>query len=119
MGGTGRDRLLGAPEYCRTCLSPDGHCQEALDAALADNPGAVTSFPMGSLPFPFCHRLFPPWRGNNRMQGGETVTTDPVCGARVDEDQVEVKAEYDGQTYYFCSEECKQKFLREPTKYLA
>lgn len=53
------------------------------------------------------------------MQGGETVTTDPVCGARVKEDQVEVKAEYDRQTYYFCSEECRNKFLREPAKYLA
>jgi len=26
--------------------------------------------------------------------------------------------DYDGRTYYFCSEECKSKFVREPGKYV-
>jgi membrane fusion protein, copper/silver efflux system len=50
---------------------------------------------------------------------GET-SDDPVCGMEVD--QVRTKAagltaEYKGQTYYFCSDDCKTKFGREPTKH--
>lgn len=35
---------------------------------------------------------------------------DPVCRMEVPDDQA-VSAEYDGQTYYFCSEGCREKFL--------
>ncbi|MES1210941.1 MAG: YHS domain-containing protein [Acidobacteriota bacterium] len=27
------------------------------------------------------------------------------------------QAEYRGKTYYFCSEECREEFLRNPGKY--
>src|SRR6266581_3711250 len=38
------------------------------------------------------------------------MAKDPVCGMTVDE-ATALKAERDGQTYYFCSEHCRQKFL--------
>jgi Cu+-exporting ATPase len=38
------------------------------------------------------------------------MAIDPVCGMTVDE-QTAISAERDGQTFYFCSEGCRQKFL--------
>lgn len=37
---------------------------------------------------------------------------DPVCNMDVSEDGA-IRAECDGQTYYFCSEGCREKFLKE------
>lgn len=42
---------------------------------------------------------------------------DPVCGMEVDTD-TELKVEYDGETYYFCSRGCKLDFEEDPEKYL-
>ena len=42
---------------------------------------------------------------------------DPVCGMDVDPKTAGGKSEYQGQTYYFCSDDCKTKFDKEPTKY--
>ncbi len=44
---------------------------------------------------------------------------DPVCRMYVDADSATIKSEYQGKTYYFCSEECKQAFDRNPEKYAA
>ena len=40
------------------------------------------------------------------------MKTDPICGMEVDE-STRWKAEHDGQTEYFCSEDCRSKFLHE------
>jgi len=40
------------------------------------------------------------------------MATDPVCGMTVDEASA-LRAERDGQTYYFCCEHCRQKFLAQ------
>jgi len=40
---------------------------------------------------------------------------DPVCGMRTDDDGP--SATYDGDTYYFCSNTCKQTFDEEPAEY--
>ncbi len=45
------------------------------------------------------------------------MTTDPVCGMKVDEKQAAAKAEYQGATYYFCSSSCHKTFTAEPAKY--
>ncbi len=42
---------------------------------------------------------------------------DPVCGMGVDPRKTDIKSEYDGQTYYFCSKLCRDKFLKDPEKY--
>jgi P-type Cu+ transporter len=44
--------------------------------------------------------------------------TDPVCGMTVDP-RTARHAEYQGATYYFCSEACRTKFLTDPKRYLA
>lgn len=42
------------------------------------------------------------------------MAKDPVCGMTVDEKTAKWKSEYEGQTYYFCNERCKQVFDRNP-----
>jgi len=41
---------------------------------------------------------------------------DPVCQMSISEAQV-TTAQYNGQTYYFCSDQCKQLFLANPAQY--
>jgi Cu2+-exporting ATPase len=45
------------------------------------------------------------------------ITIDPVCGMEVDPSQAYGKIEYKGITIYFCSQECQEKFKRNPEKY--
>ncbi len=46
-----------------------------------------------------------------------TDPKDPVCGMDVLPESAEGKAEYQGKTYYFCSDQCMREFQREPAKY--
>ncbi|MDY7082869.1 MAG: YHS domain-containing protein, partial [Halobacteria archaeon] len=41
---------------------------------------------------------------------------DPVCGMRTDEDSPSV--EYEDETYYFCSNRCKDKFDKNPSSFV-
>ena len=44
---------------------------------------------------------------------------DPVCGMSVNPDTAAASFEYNGQTYYFCREQCRQKFQEAPERYTA
>ena len=44
----------------------------------------------------------------------QTMTRDPICGMTVEPDFAP-RAERDGQTFYFCSEDCRGKFLSAHT----
>lgn len=46
------------------------------------------------------------------------MATDPVCKMAVDEKKAAATYEYEGKTYYFCAVGCKDKFAKEPEKYL-
>ena len=41
------------------------------------------------------------------------MAIDPICGMTVDEASA-LRAERDRQTFYFCSDHCRQKFLSTP-----
>ncbi len=43
---------------------------------------------------------------------------DPVCGMTVDPNAGKPYADYEGQTYHFCCNGCRTKFLADPQKYL-
>ncbi len=44
---------------------------------------------------------------------------DPVCGMKVDPNATAAfKAQLNGETYYFCSDECKKDFEASPEKYV-
>ena len=45
------------------------------------------------------------------------MAKDPVCGLQIDEPQTAGKSEYQGQTFYFCSPACKQRFDQHPDRY--
>jgi YHS domain-containing protein len=42
---------------------------------------------------------------------------DPVCGMEVTYETAQARSEYNGQTYYFDSLECKETFDKDPEKY--
>lgn len=46
------------------------------------------------------------------------MATDPVCGMLVDERTAPANIEYMGETFFFCSEKCKDDFLTSPESYL-
>src|SRR5918996_3619695 len=45
------------------------------------------------------------------------MVTDPVCGMRIDTDDAAATAEYEGETYYFCSEACREAFVSGPDSF--
>lgn len=42
---------------------------------------------------------------------------DPVCGMNVNPQNAAAKSDRGGQTFYFCSTSCKQKFDQNPQQY--
>ena len=54
------------------------------------------------------------------MRGTEVhMERDPVCGMDVDPKTAAGKSEYEGKTYYFCSQQCKQQFDQDPARYVS
>lgn len=49
---------------------------------------------------------------------GQAQVTDPVCGMTVEPKTAAAKSVYAGKTYYFCSKDDKEKFDKDPEKYL-
>ena len=45
------------------------------------------------------------------------ATVDPVCGMEVNPENAAGKSEYAGRTYYFCSEQCRNRFDENPAQY--
>ena len=43
---------------------------------------------------------------------------DVVCGMQVDPAKAAGTAEFNGKTYYFCSNGCKQKFEANPSQFV-
>jgi Cu+-exporting ATPase len=49
---------------------------------------------------------------------GNGGVRDPVCGMRVDPASATHSAEHAGQSYFFCSRGCRDKFVADPDKYV-
>jgi len=49
----------------------------------------------------------------------ENMSTDPVCGMAVSTEPGAVTGSYQGQEYYFCSEDCLRRFEASPDEYLS
>ena len=52
------------------------------------------------------------------MKGGGIMAQDPVCKMTVDESSAAATADYKGKTYYFCAAGCKERFEKEPEKFI-
>ena len=48
----------------------------------------------------------------------DSKTRDPVCGMTVDPAQAAGSHQYEGRTYYFCSQGCLEKFRENPERFL-
>lgn len=60
---------------------------------------------------------------NDSTQVGITAqvvnTKDPVCGMAIMADHLGDTASYNGSVYGFCSEKCKDEFMKDPATYAA
>jgi YHS domain-containing protein len=45
------------------------------------------------------------------------MTQDPVCGMQLEPHEAVGMSEYDGESYFFCSSICKEKFDANPERY--
>jgi YHS domain-containing protein len=52
------------------------------------------------------------------LQESKQTNVDPVCGMRVDPQKAAGSADFDGRTYFFCAESCRDEFQKHPQKYL-
>ena len=65
--------------------------------------------PLASEPEPETHKE------GKTMDNGQR---DPVCNMEIDEQSAAGRAQYDGQTYYFCTQSCKDEFEQNPQRYV-
>lgn len=45
--------------------------------------------------------------------------TDLVCGMEVTEENAACSFEYQGKTYYFCAEACRDQFAQNPEEHIS
>jgi Cu+-exporting ATPase len=89
-----------------------------------DNPGDITAVTVGEPATSKMHESnhADHQRGSGHAQAAPTAThlvKDPVCGMDVDPHTTKHRADYAGHTYYFCAARCRERFIADPTKYLA
>lgn len=56
---------------------------------------------------------------NSRGDTSATTVKDPVCGMTVNPGKAKWQSDYAGTQYWFCGVGCKEKFDKEPDRYLA
>ena len=54
----------------------------------------------------------------NFLSKSSNKAQDPVCLMKVEKSENALNYEYKGETYYFCSEGCREEFRKDPEKYL-
>ncbi|MDH5768446.1 MAG: YHS domain-containing protein [Nitrospirota bacterium] len=57
------------------------------------------------------------WVKRTRKEAKQ-LAKDPVCNMNVDEKKAVATSVYKGKTYYFCAKGCKEKFDKEPEKFV-
>ncbi len=56
------------------------------------------------------------WLEDGRIRDIGQIGRDPVCGASVETDN-SIALDHDGQTYYFCSRDCRRTFQQSPDQF--
>lgn len=57
------------------------------------------------------------WLEDGAFKDVVEMATDPVCGMSVDRASAPAQAVWNGRTYYFCANGCRQEFLASPEKF--
>jgi membrane fusion protein, copper/silver efflux system len=110
------------------------NCKKKFDADAAQYLHAAHGMPSGPAPaspatseavktaMPKASKMTMPDRAAAmQVSTGATMTEDPVCGMNVDPTKASdagLKLEHAGNTYFFCSKDCKEKFAANPDRYL-
>ena len=48
----------------------------------------------------------------------EQRVVDPVCRMEIDPNEAAATSEYQGQRYYFCMDDCRVQFERDPQRFV-
>ena len=56
--------------------------------------------------------------GEYLVTSQDQIVTDPVCNMRIKQSDAVATVEYEGRTYYFCSQDCADSFQESPEDYL-
>jgi hypothetical protein len=59
------------------------------------------------------------YRNRERFGGGNGYAIDPVCGMQVEKPSAPASASADGESYWFCSDRCCERFESDPRRYRA
>ena len=59
------------------------------------------------------------YRNRDRFGGGAGYAKDPVCGMQVEAAHAPAGLAHEGHRVYFCSENCKDRFLADPGRFVA
>src|SRR6266852_796931 len=59
------------------------------------------------------------YRNRERLGGGAGYAIDPVCGMQVERQLAPATAGSGGQTYFFCSDRCRDRFVADPDRFRA
>ena len=63
--------------------------------------------------------LFWLYRNRKRLGGGAGYAIDPVCGMQVERQLAPATARGGDQTYFFCSDRCRDRFVADPGRFRA
>jgi uncharacterized protein len=59
------------------------------------------------------------YRHRDQLGGGQGYVIDPVCGMQVEIAHALARATFDGQTYFFCADRCRERFSADPGRFIA
>jgi Cu+-exporting ATPase len=57
--------------------------------------------------------------GDDAPAETEQLVRDPVCGMELERANAAGATDYRGHVYYFCSDDCKQRFLAAPARFIS
>jgi YHS domain-containing protein len=58
-------------------------------------------------------------KGGSREEGESmAMVTDPVCGMHIESEEAAGTIEFEGKTYFFCSQTCHDAFEADPVSYV-
>ena len=57
------------------------------------------------------------YRNRERLGGGSGYAKDVVCGMQVERENAPATAQHGGQMFFFCSDRCYDKFVKEPDRF--
>ena len=58
------------------------------------------------------------WLEDGEFKNVVEMTRDPVCGMSIDEKMAAAKVEWNGVTYSFCANGCREEFLADPRRFI-